>query len=407
MLNISIRKDFPILSTKVNGKPLIYLDNSATSQKPKVVIDKLVEYYKTVNANIHRGIHTLSEKATEEYENSKRKVAKFIGAKDEKEIVYTRNTTESINLVAYSFANSILKKNDLVISTEMEHHSNIVPWQLLKTRLGIRLEFVPVKDDFSLDLEEYDRLLKKKPKLVTFVHASNVLGTINPAKEMTSMAHKARAYVLIDGAQSAPHMKVNVKNIDCDLFAFSAHKMCGPTGIGVLYGKQNILEKMPPFLSGGDMINDVSLEKSTWNKLPWKFEAGTPNIADAIAFGAAIDYLEKIGMGEIEKHEREITSYAIKKMEEIEGLEIFGEDDSRKHRGGMVAFTLACAHPHDIAQILNDEGIAVRSGHHCAQPLHKKFKKAATTRASFYLYNTKDEVDRMIEALNKVVKMFR
>lgn len=406
MIDVLVRADFPILALKINNNPLIYFDNAATSQKPKIVIDKLVEYYRETNANIHRGIHYLSEKATEEYEESKRKVAKFIGAKNEKEIIYTRNTTESLNLIAYSYVLNNLKRGDLVITTEMEHHSNIVQWQLLVQKIGIKLEFIPVKDDFSLDLEIYQKLLKRKPKLVTFVHASNVIGTINPAKEMTKMAHKKGTIVLVDGAQSAPHMKVDMQDLDCDFFAFSSHKMCGPTGIGVLYGKQKLLEKMPPFLSGGDMIEKVTLKKSTWNKLPWKFEAGTPNIADAIAFGAAIDYLENIGIENIEKYEKGLVSYTLKRLQEIEDVEVFGQDDSNEKRGSMIAFTIKGIHPHDIAQILNEEGIAIRAGHHCAQPLHKKFKKAATARASFYLYNTMKEVDRMIEALNKVIKIF-
>jgi len=406
MLDPTIRADFPILGIRLKNNSLVYFDNTATSQKPKIVIDKLVEYYKKTNANIHRGIHYLSEKATEEYEKSKIKVAKFINAKSEKEIIYTRNTTESINLVAYSLANSILKKGDLIISTEMEHHSNIVPWQVLKDRIGIKLEFIPVKKDFLLDLEEYKKLLEKKPKLVVFTQASNVLGTINPAEEITQLAHKKKALVLIDGAQSAPHMKVDMKGLNCDFFAFSSHKMCGPTGIGVLYGKEKVLNDIPPFLSGGDMINSVTYKNSTWNKLPWKFEAGTPNIADGIAFGTTIDYLDKIGMDKIEKHERELTSYALKYMLKIKGLEIFGLNDKLEKRGGMVSFTIKGVHPHDIAQVLNDDGIAIRSGHHCAQPLHKKFRKSSTARASFYLYNTIEEIDRMIDSLRKVVKIF-
>jgi cysteine desulfurase/selenocysteine lyase len=407
MLNSTIREDFPILKIKVNGKPLIYLDNCATSQKPQVVIDKLVEYYTKTNANIHRGIHYLSEKATEEYDNSKIKVVKFINAKSEKEIIYTRNTTESINLIAYSWGLENLKKNDIIVTTEAEHHSNIVPWQLLCEKTGAKLKYIPVKPDFTLDLEKYKKLLERKPKLVTLVHASNVIGLVNPIKEMTKMAHNSGAIVLIDAAQSAPHMKIDVDDIDCDFLAFSSHKMCGPTGIGVLFGKQEILEKMPPFLAGGDMIKRVEYEKSTWNKLPWKFEAGTPNIADAIAFGTAIDYLEEIGMEAIEKHERELTSYALDKLKEVKGFEVFGLSDTSGQRGGMIAFTLKDAHPHDIAQILNEEGIAIRSGHHCAQPLHTKFKKAATARISFYIYNTKEDVNKTIEALKKVVKMFR
>jgi len=406
MLDPSIRADFPVLSLRVNNKPLVYFDNCATSQKPKQVIDAISKYYRTTNANIHRGIHYLSEKATTAYEASKEKVAKFIGAKDVREIIYTRNATEAINLVAYSFAQASFKKGDLIISTEMEHHSNIVPWQLLAKSIGIKLEYIPVKDDYTLDMDEYKRLLKKKPKLVTIVHASNVVGTINPVIEMTKLAHKAGARVLIDGAQSAPHMKVDMRKLDCDFFVLSAHKMLGPTGMGVLYGKRSLLEKMEPYQGGGDMIDKVTLKKSTWNKLPYKFEAGTPNIAGGIAFGATIDYLENIGMQKIEEHERELVSYTLGKLREIKEFELFGQDDSVSARGGMIAFNLSCAHPHDTAQILNDEGIAVRSGHHCAQPLHTKFKKAASTRVSFYIYNTFEEVDRFIKDLNKVIDTF-
>ena len=406
MLNPSIRADFPILGIKVNNKPLIYLDNSATSQKPKVFIKKLVEYYEQTNSNIHRGIHYLSEKATSEYEESKRKVASFINAKSENEIIYTRNTSESLNLIAYTWAMNRLKKGDIVLSSEMEHHSNIVPWQIAGQRRGIKLQFIPVKDDYTLDLEVYGKLLEKKPKLVTFVHASNVLGTINPVKKMVAMAHKVGAITLIDGAQSVPHMPVDMQDLGCDFFAFSAHKMCGPTGIGVLYGKESFLKRTDPFLAGGDMISTVTFKKSTWNKLPWKFEAGTSNIADGIAFGTSIDYLKQIGMKNIEKHERELTAYALNQMSTIEGLEVFGQDNSVHERGGMVTFTLKCAHPHDIAHILNEEGIAIRSGNHCAQPLHSKFHKAATARVSFYLYNTKEEIDKLIEALHKVCDLF-
>ncbi len=406
MLDPSIRGDFFILSQKVNKKPLIYFDNCATSQKPKQVIDAISKYYCTTNANIHRGIHYLSEKSTNAYEESKKKVAKFIGASDAGEIIYTRNATEAINLVVYSFAQASFKEGDLIISTEMEHHSNIVPWQLLVKSAGIKLEYIPVKDDYSLDLEVYKKLLKKKPKLITFVHASNVIGTVNPALEMTRMAHKAGAKVLIDGAQSAPHIKIDVKKLDCDFFVLSAHKMLGPTGIGVLYGKRALLEKMEPYQGGGDMIDKVTLRKSTWNKLPYKYEAGTPNIAGGIAFGETIDYLENVGMKKIAKHERELVSYTLGKLNKMDEFELFGQDDSVEERGGMIAFNLKCAHPHDIAQILNDEGIAVRSGHHCAQPLHSRFKKSASARASFYIYNTCEEVDRFINALDKVIHTF-
>ncbi len=407
MLDPIVREDFPIHSVRVNNKPLIYFDNAATSQKPKVVIDKLVEFYTKTNANIHRGIHSLSEKATEEYERSKRVVSKFIGASGKEEIIYTRNTTESINLIAYSYVLNNLKKGDLIVSTEMEHHSNIVPWQLVSKKVGAKLAFIPIKDDYTLDMEEYKKLLKKRPKLVTFVHASNVLGIINPAKEMIEMAHRAGAVVLLDGAQSVPHLKVNVQELNCDFLVFSSHKMCGPTGIGVLYGKRKLLEKMTPFLYGGDMINKVTLRKSTWNKLPWKFEAGTPNIADAIAFAEAVNYLDNIGIQIINKHEKELVSYALKKLASLDDIKIFGLDDESKERGGMISFTIKGVHPHDIAQVLDDNGIAIRAGHHCAQPLHKRFNISASARISFYLYNTKEEIDRMSEALEKVYKLFK
>lgn len=404
--NRKVRKDFPILNMKVNNKALVYLDNSATTQKPKCVIDKLVEYYEETNSNIHRGIHYLSQKATEEYEQSKKKVAKFIGAGSYKEIIYTRNTTESINLVAFSMAGEILQKGDLVLSTEMEHHSNIVPWQMLRDKIGIVVEFVKVNDNFDIDMRDYEMKLKKKPKLVTFVHASNVLGTVNPAKEIVEKAHESGALVLVDGAQSVPHMKVDVTDMDCDLLAFSAHKMCGPTGIGVLYGKEDLLNKMEPFMGGGDMIRNVTFKNSTWNKLPWKFEAGTPNIADGIAFSSAIDYLTDIGMDDIEAYERELIEYAIGKLSKIKGLEIFGKRDCKSMRGGMISFVLKDVHSHDVSQILDDEGIAIRSGNHCAQPLHVKFGKQTTARASLYFYNNIDEIDTLGEAIKKAITVF-
>ncbi len=413
MQNIKIRKDFPILNEKVNGKPLIYFDNSATSQKPKVVIDKLAEYYTKTNANIHRGIHHLSEKATREFEESKRKVADFINAKSEKEIIYTKNTTESINLVAYALAFEYFKKGDLIVSTEMEHHSNIVPWQYLSKKLGLKLKFIRVKGDYTLDLDHYKTILKQNPKLVTFTHTSNVIGTINPVSKMTKMAHKVGALVLIDGAQSVPHMRIDVKAINCDFYAFSSHKMCGPTGIGVLYGKEEILNNMPPFLCGGDMIKEVNFDNFTCNNLPWKFEAGTPNIADGIALGTAIDYLNKIGMENIKTHNQEITSYALSKLQEFDNIRIFGQNNSVEERGSMIAFNLTSKtnpnlniHPHDIAHLLNNNGIAIRSGNHCAQPLHKIFNLQATARASFYFYNTKEEVDVFIDSLKNIIKLF-
>lgn len=406
MIDPSVRSDFPIFSVRVNDKPLVYFDNSATSQKPNSVIKALTEYYQTYNANIHRGIHELSEKATEAYEQSKEKVAKLINAESAKEIIYTRNTTESINLVTHTWALENLSEGDIIVLSEMEHHSNIVPWQIVARQTKSSIEYIPVKSDYTLDLDAYKEILKKKPKIVSVVHASNVLGTVNPIKEIVKLAKKSKALTLIDGAQSVPHMQVDVRDIDCDFFAFSSHKMCGPTGIGVLYGKKELLTDMPPFLSGGDMIRKVTYKSTTWNHLPWKFEAGTPDIADGIAFGAAVEYLKKLGLDTIEHHEREITNYALERMQEITGLKIFGQDSTPRQRGGMISFTLESAHPHDIAEILNEDGIAIRSGHHCAQPLHTRFKKAATARASFYLYNTKEEVDRFIESLARVNKIF-
>lgn len=401
------KSDFPIFQTKVNKKPLVYLDNAATTQKPKQVIDKLTEYYSKTNSNIHRGIHHLSEKATEEYEASKEIVKEFINAPNSNQIIYTRNTTESLNLVAYSWAQNNLSKGDTIVTTEMEHHSNIVPWQLLAEKKGINIEFIRVKKDFTLNLEEYKEILhKQNVKLVSFMHVSNVLGTVNDAKEIIRLAHENDAIAVVDGAQSAPHIEVDVTEMDADFYAFSSHKMCGPTGIGVLYGKKKILEEMPPFLAGGDMIETVTLKESTWNELPWKFEAGTPDIADGIAFGEAIKYLKKIGIDKIHKQEQELVSYAIKQLSGIKGLKIFGQSDISKNRAAVVAFHTDFAHPHDIAQLLNEEGIAVRSGNHCAQPLHKKFNIMATARASFYFYNEKEEIDKLMEAIKKVKKFF-
>ena len=401
------RSDFPILKTKVNNKPLVYLDNAATTQKPKQVIDKLTEYYTKTNSNIHRGIHHLSEKATQQYENSKEILKEFVNADSSDQLIYTRNTTESLNLVAYSWARKNLKKGDAIVTTEMEHHSNIVPWQLLAEKKELNLKFIPVKKDYTLDLEKYKTILKNNNvQLVTFMHVSNVLGTVNDAKEIIRLAHENDAIAVVDGAQSAPHMKVDVTEMDADFYAFSSHKMCGPTGIGVLYGKKKILEEMPPFLAGGDMIETVTLKESTWNKLPWKFEAGTPDIADGIAFGEAVKYLQTIGIDEIHKHEQELIRYAIKQLSGIKGLKIFGQSDISENRAAVAAFHTDFAHPHDIAQLLNEEGIAVRSGNHCAQPLHKKFNIMATARASFYFYNEKEEIDKLIEAIKKVKKFF-
>ncbi|MBI5964715.1 MAG: cysteine desulfurase, partial [Chloroflexi bacterium] len=356
------------------------------------------------NANIHRGVHTLAEESTTLYENAREKIAKFINAASARQIIYTRNTTESINLVAYSWARANLKQGDLIILTEMEHHSNLVPWHMLQAERGIKLEFIPVTEDGLLDLETYKSLLDRRPRLVSFTHMSNVLGTINPTAEIIRLAHEAGAITLVDGAQSVPHLKVDVQVLDADFYAFSAHKMCGPTGIGVLYGRTALLESMPPFLGGGDMIKEVKLRSFRPNTLPHKFEAGTPAIAEAVGFGAAVDYLTKIGMENIAAHEHEITDYALERLEEIPGVKLFGPSSDKK--GGVAAFTLAGVHPHDVAQILDKDGIAVRAGHHCAQPLHEKFGIPATSRASFYLYNTKEEVDMLVNGIYKVKEMF-
>jgi cysteine desulfurase / selenocysteine lyase len=404
-----IRSDFPILGTKMNGKQLIYLDSAATSQKPKAVIDALDDYYKTYNANIHRGLYKISEKATEEYTNSKVKVAKFINANDFDEIIYTRNTTESINLVAIAWGNANLKKGDHILISEMEHHSNIVPWMLLAKRTGAILDYIKLdKSNSKLDMESLDRELEKRPKIVAITHVSNVLGTINDVKDITKKAHKKAAKVLIDAAQSVPHMKVDVKDIDCDFFAFSAHKMLGPTGIGVLHAKRAILESMDPFMSGGDMIKTVTYDSSTWNDLPWKFEAGTSNIADGIAFGYAIDYLSKLGMNNIREHEKRLTKYALEKLGQIKGVKVYGPGiKDLENRGGVIAFAIEGIHPHDVAQIFDSEGIAVRAGHHCAMPLvTQKLNQVALSRMSFYIYNKESEIDAAIQAIYKVKKVF-
>jgi len=406
MLNVNeIRKVFPILQRETQpGTRLIYLDSTATSQKPLAVLNAMEDYYRSSNANIHRGVHTLAEEATTLYEQAREKIARFINAPSARQIIYTRNTTESINLVAYTWARANLTAGDLVILTEMEHHSNLVPWQMLQAERGIELDFIPVTEDGLLDLDAYKALLSRSPKFVSFTHMSNVLGTINPAGEIIRLAHAAGALTLVDAAQSVPHLKVDVQALDADFLAFSAHKMCGPTGIGALYGKAELLESMPPFLGGGDMIKEVHLHSFRANTLPHKFEAGTPAIAEAVGFGAAADYLTSLGMDNISAHEHEITEYALEKLEEVPGLKLFGPSADKK--GGVAAFTFDGIHPHDIAQILDRDGIAIRAGHHCAQPLHEKFGIPATSRASFYLYNTKDEVDMLVNGIYKVREMF-
>ena len=401
------KKDFPILKREVRpGVPIVYLDSAATSQKPESVIAAMEVYYRQLNANIHRGVHTLAEEATAAYEGARERITNFIGARDTRELIFTRNTTESINLVTQTWGRATLKSGDLVILTEMEHHSNLVPWQMLAAEKGLRLEFIPVNDHGYLDLDVYQQLLKLEPKVIAFMHMSNVLGTINPAREIIRMAKNAGAITLLDAAQSIPHFAVNVIELDADFLAFSAHKMLGPTGIGALWGKRTILENMPPFLGGGDMIKKVFLRSFSANDLPHKFEAGTPAIAEAIGFGAAVDYLVSAGMDKVLQHEQRLVAYALEKLMRIHGLHVLGPD-SASAKGGVISFTLEDIHPHDIAQILDSEGIAVRAGHHCAMPLHERFKITASTRASFYLYNDEEDIDHLIKGLEKVQQIFR
>ncbi len=401
----AVRTDFPILTREVHpGVKLVYLDSTATSQKPESVIQAMDAFYRRSNANIHRGVHALAEEATAMYEDARARIARFINAASPNEVVYTRNTTESINLVAYTWARGNLKSGDLVVLTEMEHHSNLVPWHILAAERNIELEFIPVTDSGLLDLEAYRRLLDRGPRLVTFTHMSNVLGTINPAAEIIRLAHAAGAVTLVDGAQSVPHLKVDVHELDVDFLAFSAHKMCGPTGIGALYGKQKLLESRPPFMGGGEMIKEVKLRSFRPNSVPHKYEAGTPAIAESVGVGAAVDYLSGIGMERVAAHEHSIIEYALERLEEVPGVKLFGP--SAEHKGGVASFTFAGIHPHDVATILDRDGIAVRAGHHCAQPLHDRFGIPATTRASFYLYSTRGEVDALIDGLYRVKKVF-
>jgi len=400
-----IRKDFPILTRKVHGKPLVYLDSAASSQKPRAVIDTMNVYYETYHANVHRGVYEISEEATAAVEKARVKVAHFINARHGKQVIFTRNTTESINLVAISWGGANIAKGDLIVLTEMEHHSNLVPWQLLAQRTGARLEFVPVTDDGLLRLDIYEELLRQHPKLVAFAHMSNVLGTINSAQEMIAQAHAVGATVLLDAAQSVPHLPVDVQALDIDFLCFSSHKMLGPTGIGVLYGKRDLLEAMPPFMGGGDMIRTVGLRQSTWNDLPWKFEAGTPAIAEAIGLGAAVDYLKALGMENVLQHEQELTHYAMEQLQSVPGLTIYGPEAAR--RGGVISFTLGDIHPHDLASILDQQvGVAVRAGHHCAQPLMERFGLSATARASFYVYTIKEEIDILVQGLQQAIQIF-
>ncbi len=402
-----IKADFPILKQKINGNRLIYLDSAATSQKPTVVINALKDYYEQYNSNIHRAIHTLGERATNEYESVRKKVTKFINAKSESEIIFVRNTTEAINLVAYSWAQNNLKASDEIVLTIMEHHSNIVPWQQLQEN-GIKLKFIGVNKNYELDLKQLETFINVNTKLISLTHVSNVLGTINPIGEILKLIKRknSTAKILVDGAQAVPHLKVDVRELGCDFYAFSAHKMLGPTGVGVLYAKEELLKEMKPFLFGGDMIKKVGKFETEFNELPWKFEAGTPNIADVIAFGAAIDYLENIGMEKVRAHEIELTNYTLEKLSNIKDIEIYGPKNT-KLRGGVISFNLKGAHPHDVAQILDSEGIAIRSGHACAMPLMQRLGVESVCRASFYIYNTKDDVDALTTGLEKVKEVLK
>lgn len=402
----ALRNDFPIFKKKINGKELVYLDNASTTQKPYSVIDSITDFYTNYNSNIHRAVYQLAEEATELYEQSREKIANFINVRPE-EIVFTRNTTESINLIAHSWARSNLKKDDGIVITELEHHSNIVPWQILCQEIGTRLEYVGIDENGFLDLEHMIELISsKKVKLVSLSHMSNVLGTIVPIEGIIKVAHQHGIPVIVDGAQSVPHMPVNVKSMDCDFLVFSAHKMLGPTGVGVLYAKKEFLEKMRPFMGGGDMIKEVFKFHTNYNEVPYKFEAGTPNIADVVGFGAAIDYLEKIGMENIRRHEISLTDYALESILSLKYVTVYGPRDP-KYRGAVISFNIADIHPHDLATIMNDHGIAIRSGHHCAQVLMQRLDVPATSRASFYIYNTKEEIDKFVNAIKEAGRIFK
>ncbi|KAA0837228.1 MULTISPECIES: cysteine desulfurase SufS [Bacillus] len=397
-----IREQFPILSQQVNGHDLVYLDSAATSQKPRVVIETLDEYYNSYNSNVHRGVHTLGTKATDGYEGAREKVRKFINAKSMQEIIFTRGTTTALNTVALSYARANLKPGDEIVITPMEHHANIIPWQQAVKATGATLKYIPLQEDGTISLDDVRETVTENTKIVSAAHVSNVLGTINPIKEIAKIAHDNGAVMVVDGAQSTPHMKIDVQDLDCDFYTFSAHKMCGPTGVGVLYGKRALLENMEPAEFGGEMIDFVGLYESTWKELPWKFEAGTPIIAGAIGLGAAIDFLEDIGLDEILAHEHRLAAYALERFKELEGATVYGPAE----RAGLVTFNLEDVHPHDVATVLDAEGVAVRAGHHCAQPLMKWLNVSATARASFYLYNTEEDIDKLIEALQKTKEYF-
>nr|7CER_A Chain A, Cysteine desulfurase SufS [Bacillus subtilis subsp. subtilis str. 168]7CES_A Chain A, Cysteine desulfurase SufS [Bacillus subtilis subsp. subtilis str. 168] len=402
-MNITdIREQFPILHQQVNGHDLVYLDSAATSQKPRAVIETLDKYYNQYNSNVHRGVHTLGTRATDGYEGAREKVRKFINAKSMAEIIFTKGTTTSLNMVALSYARANLKPGDEVVITYMEAHANIIPWQQAVKATGATLKYIPLQEDGTISLEDVRETVTSNTKIVAVSHVSNVLGTVNPIKEMAKIAHDNGAVIVVDGAQSTPHMKIDVQDLDCDFFALSSHKMCGPTGVGVLYGKKALLENMEPAEFGGEMIDFVGLYESTWKELPWKFEAGTPIIAGAIGLGAAIDFLEEIGLDEISRHEHKLAAYALERFRQLDGVTVYGPEE----RAGLVTFNLDDVHPHDVATVLDAEGIAVRAGHHCAQPLMKWLDVTATARASFYLYNTEEEIDKLVEALQKTKEYF-
>ena len=403
--SVKIREEFPVLSKKVYGKPLVWLDNAATSQKPRSVIQSLVDYYEGYNANVHRGVHALSIEATERFELARQKVAHFIHADDAESIVWTRNTTEAINLVANTWARDNIGAGDEILLTPMEHHSNLVPWQKVAQENGARLKFIPMHEDGTLDLENIDAIFSPRTKLLAIVHVSNSMGTINPVKELAARARAVGAAVLVDGAQSVPHMPVDVNDLDCDFLAFSGHKMLGPTGIGVLYAKRDVLEEMDPFLRGGEMVLEVWYDRATWNALPMRFEAGTPNIADAIGLGAAVDYLQALGMENVRQHEIELTGYGLKRFEELDEVVVYGPKDPDV-RGGAILFNAADIHPHDLGTIMDRQGIAIRTGHHCTMPLMRTLGVAATARASFYVYSTTQEVDTLVDGLKEALEYF-
>ncbi|MBC1585427.1 cysteine desulfurase [Listeria seeligeri] len=400
-----IRADFPILAQEINEKPLAYLDNAATSQKPKQVIRALTHYYEFDNANVHRGVHTLAARATDAFESARAKVAKFIHAREVAEIIFTRGTTSAINLVVDSYGNANVEAGDEIVISYLEHHSNLIPWQQLAKRKGAVLKYIELEEDGTISIEQAEKTITEKTKIVALAHVSNVLGTITPIKEIAALAHKVGAVILVDGAQAVPHMEVDVVDLDADFYAFSGHKMMAPTGIGALYGKRELLDKMEPTEFGGEMIDFVELYDSTWKELPWKFEAGTPIIGGAIALGAAIDYLTEIGIDTIHAYEQELVSYAIEQMSKLDGITIYGPTDASK-RCGLVTFNIEGAHPHDVATILDEDGVAIRAGHHCAQPLMKWLDVSSTARASFYIYNTKEEIDALIEGLKLTKEYF-